>query len=90
VARLVRSRGMSRIGCVDGPGIESSGEGGADGSRCGRGGGCSGFGGGEVIKAEGKGVGVKTVVPFAEIDGGVGGGTMSIVRREFLDDGFRC
>ena len=78
---------MSRSGCVDGPGTGSSGGGGADGSRWEKG---SGFGGEEVVETEGKGAGVKAVLIFAEIDGGVGGGMTSMVRQESLDDDFRC
>lgn len=80
---------MLRSGCVDGPGIGSSGEGGTDSSRCGRGEG-SGFGGGEAIETGGKDVGVNAVAIFAEIEGGVGGGTTSMVRGKLLGDDFLC
>ena len=88
VTRLADSRGMSRSGCVAGSGIGSSGEGGTDGSRCGRDGVGSGFEG--EVKAGGEGVDGKLVVFFTGADGGVDGGMTPGVRCEFLDDGFRC
>ena len=81
---------MSRSGCVDGPGIGSSGNDGAGGSRWERDGKGSRFEGGDMIGARGKEAGVKAAVVFAEIDGGVGGGRTSVLRRGFLDDDFRC
>lgn len=89
VATLARSRAMLRSGCVDGPGVGSSGEGGTDGSRWERGGEGAGFGDGGVIEAEGKDVGVK-VVAFVEIDSGAGGGMALVALRGLLDDDFRC
>ena len=74
--RLARSRAMLRSGCVDGPGVNSSGDGGTDGSRCWEGGNIFGFGGGEAIEADGKSVDVEAVALLAEIDSGAGGGTM--------------
>lgn len=80
---------MSRSGCAGGSGIDSSGEGGIDGSRCGGGVEDSGFEGGEAIEAGGKVAEVKAVVLPTEIDGAVCCKTAR-GRLGFLDDGFRC
>lgn len=74
---------------MDGPGIGSSGEGGAGDSRGGGDGGGSGFEGREVVKAEGKGADAKSVLVFVEVEGGIGGGTTSMIRPGF-DDVFCC
>jgi len=90
VTSWARSRAMSRSGCVDGPGIGSSDNGGTDSSRSWRGDVGSGFKGGEAIETGGKNAGVNAVAVFTEIEGGMGGGTTSVVRWESLGDGFCC
>lgn len=42
-----------------------------------------------MTETEGKEAAVKAVAEFG-IDGDVGGGTTSMVRQGFVDDGFRC
>lgn len=61
---------------MDGPGVNSSGDGVTDGSRCWGGGDIFGFEGGEAIEADGKSVDVEAVALPAEIDSGAGGGMM--------------
>lgn len=78
VTRLARSRAMSRSGCVDGPWIDSSDEGGKDGSLCRGGDEGSGFEGGEAIEAGGKGADVKSAVSPAKIEGDMARGTTRV------------
>lgn len=69
---------MSRSGCVDGPGIDSSGEGGTDGSRCGGDGEGSRWWAGEATETEGKDIDVEAAAVFAEIERGVDGETSMV------------